>query len=65
MIKWRIRPEYQLSFGLVEVIDSLSTLISLGRKFEDTKRYISNFVSPQFIKDAVEPDLEYKHTMNE
>lgn len=59
MIKTRIRPEYQISFGLIEDIDSISKLGTLGRKFEDTKRSISNFVAPRFNENAVEFDLEY------
>lgn len=59
MIRSRLRPEYQLSFGLLENIDSINELIALGRKFEDTKRSVSKFVAPHFNENAVELDLEY------
>lgn len=59
MIKSRLRPEYQLSFGLLGNIDSINDSIALGRMFEDTKRSVSQFVAPHFNRNAVELDLEY------
>lgn len=60
LIKDRIRPEYRLGFGLIDDIDSLEMLIKLGRKLEDNKRYVSNFIPPSLNKNAIEVDLEYK-----
>lgn len=60
LIKDRIRPEYRIGFGLIDDINSLEMLIKLGRKLEDNKRYVNNFIPPSSNKHAIEVDLEYK-----
>lgn len=60
IIRERIRPEYQSRLELIDNIDTLDRLIDLGRKIEDSRRKIGNFVPPTTNKNAIELDLEYK-----